>query len=593
MSTLPVATPSGSPGKRPHSDHLDLRTNTSQTSSASNDICSHFSASNDAHGLDTFLQSDLFNHLSAAIPGLRRLTSGARAATKEERKITFLGGCRKYPKAMAWSLLISSTLIMEGFDTLLIVSFFTLPAFRRAYGVPSKHAGYQIPPRWQIALQTSAEAGEIVGLLLNGFLADRVGFRATIAAALVFLFLSVFISFFAVNLQMLLAGEILCGIPWGVFQTLSINYAAEVMPVTLRAYLLSSINSCWVLGQLLATGIVRAFVNIDPPWSYRIPFALEWAIIVPILIGVLLAPESPWWLIRHNRPADARDTLLRLTTRGTVNVDQTVAMMMHTNEVEKYLKDMSSMSYLDCFKGIDLRRTEITCLIWVTQQVCGISLSGWAAYFYQQAGFETNKAFTLSVGLYAVALFGCAISWFLLPRVGRRRLYLVGLSALLLILLAAGSIGAAPTSSGQSWALGSLIFLLTFVYDMTIGPVCYVLVAEIPSTRLRIKTVVLARVAYNLVGMFINWMTSHMLSPTAWNWKGKSCFFFAGTTFVVLLWCYWRLPETFGLSYLEIDVLFEKKAKASKFKELQINLERFGYFSVDGDEREQCTWRGY
>ena len=368
---------------------------------------------------------------------------------------------------------------------------------------------------------------------------------------------------------------------------------AEVMPVTLRGYLLASINLCWVWGQLLATGIIKALVNNNSQWSYRLPFALQWVIGVPVFIAVLLAPESPWWLIRHDRLEAAKKTLQRLTTKWTVNVNETVAMMAYTNEIEKYLKDKPSITYLNCFKSSDLRRTEITCVVWVTQQVCGTSLLGWATYFYEQAGLQTNDAFSLSVGTYSLAVVGNVVSWFLLRYVGRRRLYLGGLLAMLITLLAIGGVGAAPTSRGQSWTLGSLLLVLTFVYNLTIGPVCFVLVAEIPSTRLRVKTAVLARAAYNVAGILINWMTPRMLSPTAWNWKGKSGFFFAGTTFFCLAYCYWRLPETLGLSYLEIDILFEKKAKAKKFRELQINLENLGYFSIEGAEREQLPFAGY
>lgn len=246
-------------------------------------------------------EPDLFNGLSTLIPGLRRLDYGARAATNAERKITFLDGCRLYPKAMAWSAVVSSTLIMEGFDTLLLFTFFSLPAFKRYYGVPSKNGDYEIPARWQFGLSTAIEVGEIAGLLLNGLLADRVGYRITISAAIVLLFFCILLPFFAVNLQMLLAGQILCGIPWGVFQTLTINYAAEVMPVALRAYLLSSINMCWVVGQLLATGVTRSLANNESTLSFRLPFGLQWAIGLPVLIGVILAPESPWWLIRHDQ----------------------------------------------------------------------------------------------------------------------------------------------------------------------------------------------------------------------------------------------------------------------------------------------------
>jgi SP family general alpha glucoside:H+ symporter-like MFS transporter len=64
----------------------------------------------------------------------------------------------------------------------------------------------------------------------------------------------IFISFFSQNLQTLLAGEILLGIPLGVFQTLTVSYASEVCPVVLRAYLTTYVNLCWVIGQFIASG---------------------------------------------------------------------------------------------------------------------------------------------------------------------------------------------------------------------------------------------------------------------------------------------------------------------------------------------------
>ncbi|CAG8877287.1 unnamed protein product [Penicillium nalgiovense] len=82
-----------------------------------------------------------------------------------------------------------------------------------------------------------------------------------------------------------------------------------------------------------------------------------------------------------------------------------------------------------------------------------------------------------------------------------------------------------------------------------------------------------------------------MLNPTAWNWKGKSCFFFLAFSAVCFVWCYLRLPETFGLSYLEIDILFEKKAKTSKFREFQRHLANRGYFSVpDEVQKRPAMW---
>ncbi|KAJ9499733.1 hypothetical protein LTR99_000361 [Exophiala xenobiotica] len=551
----------------------------------------HITSSND----------DLFSGLSRAIPGLRRLSVEARAATKAEHAMTFLRGCRLYPKAMMWSVLLSMTIVMEGYDKTLINSFYAFPVFRRSYGTPinpsaaKSQLDYQISPAWQSALTNAALVGEILGLMFNGFLTDRWGYHKTMVLTLVWMSLFVFLAFFAVNIGMLLAAQILCGLPWGVFQTLSTTYAAEVMPVALRAYLTSNVNLCWLIGQLLGVSVIRGLVHNTSEWSYRIPFGLQWAFAVPILCLVLYTPESPWWCVRHEKIDEAKKALLRLTTRGAdpdFNGDETIAMMQHTNEVEKYLNG-GGVSYLDCFKGTDLRRTEICCMVWCTQALCGSSMTGYAAYFYEQAGFDTANSFNLAVGMYAGAICAGILSWIGMRKIGRRALYLAGLALSLIILIATGIVGTLPETDSMSWGLGSMLIVLTFVYDFTVGPVCYVLVAEIPSTRLRVKTVVLARVAYNITSIITNIITPRMLNPSAWDWKGKSSLLFAGTTLICLVWCWFRLPEPFGLTYMELDILFEKKAQARKFKEFQVNLASTGYFSLtQAGPRSDSVWRG-
>jgi SP family general alpha glucoside:H+ symporter-like MFS transporter len=268
--------------------------------------------------------------------------------------------------------------------------------------------------------------------------------------------------------------------------------------------------------------------------------------------------------VRHEKIDEAKKALLRLTTRGAdpdFNADETIAMMQHTNEVVKYLNG-GGVSYLDCFKGTDLRRTEICCMVWCTQALCGSSMTGYAAYFYEQAGFDTANSFNLAVGMYAGAICACILSWIGMRKIGRRALYLGGLALSLIILIATGIVGTLPETDSMSWALGSMLIVLTFGYDFTVGPVCYVLVAEIPSTRLRVKTVVLARVAYNITSIITNIITPRMLNPSARDWKGKSSLLFAGTTLICLVWCWFRLPEPFGLTYMELDILFEKGASS-------------------------------
>ena len=171
-----------------------------------------------------------------------QLPLDAKAGVDAEHSMTFMQGVRLYPKAIAWSMLLSATIIMEGYDTTLIGNFFAFPIFRKSYGHPDGHHGYQISPSWQTGLPNGACVGEIIGLFLNGILTERLGYQKTVMVALVWLCAFVSLAFFAVRIEMLMASAILCGLPWGVFQTLTTTYASEVVPVALRAYLTSNVK---------------------------------------------------------------------------------------------------------------------------------------------------------------------------------------------------------------------------------------------------------------------------------------------------------------------------------------------------------------
>lgn len=152
-----------------------------------------------------------------------------------------------------------------------------------------------------------------------GFLSDRLGYRWTLISALIVLTGLIFIPFYAENLKIFLVGNMLMGIPWGVFQTMTTAYAAEVCPVPLRHYLTCFVNLCWIIGQFIKAGVLVGLEHREDAWGYRIPFALQWIWPIPIAIGTYLAPESPWWCIRSGRKKEAEVSLKRLARSSGFN----------------------------------------------------------------------------------------------------------------------------------------------------------------------------------------------------------------------------------------------------------------------------------
>jgi SP family general alpha glucoside:H+ symporter-like MFS transporter len=253
--------------------------------------------------------------------------------------------------------------------------------------------------------------------MLNGIASERFGYRFTVIAALTWITGFIGLTAFGDTIVRLLISEIGMGLGWGVFQTcrccaygirpsamhpdtisspflffvfrffrraVTVTYATEVCPVALRSYLACYVNCCWGIGQLIGIGVVKSMLGREGDWAWRLPFALQWMWPVPLAIGVFFAPESPWWLVRKSRIEDAKRSLLRLTSTKSgqdFNADETVAMMVHTAEIEsrvstrsgcnrwadpvcidprrRYDQLTSGTSYLDCFKGVDRRRTEV------------------------------------------------------------------------------------------------------------------------------------------------------------------------------------------------------------------------------------------
>lgn len=284
--------------------------------------------------------------------------------------------------------------------------------------------------------------------------------------------------------------------------------------------------------------------------------------------------ESPWWLVRKGRIADAKKSLLRLTSldRETdFDADETIAMMAHTTALEEEIT--RGASYWDCFKGTDLRRTEIVCMCWAIQNLSGNSFSGYSSYFLQQAGLDPSTSYSFALGQYSINMVGVFGVWLLMSwGLGRRTLYLYGLCGLFVMLLVMGFLGLPEDRKAASLATGSMMIVWAACYQLSVGTVCYSLVAELSTRRLQIKTVVLGRNLYNVVGIICSVLTPYMLNPGDWNWRNYAGFFWAGACFLCIIYTYFRIPEPSGRTFAELDLLFERKVSARKFATTEIDV---------------------
>lgn len=496
----------------------------------------------------------------------------ARDGAAAEHSLPPREAIRKYPWTLVWCLAVSMCVVMEGYDTILLGNFYAYPTFAKKYGHWNEISNnYQLDAAWQAGLGNAAAVGAFFGTLLNGVLVTKFGHIRVLLGALMALSAFIFITFFAPNTTVLLVGQFLCGLPWGIFTTTAPAYASEVLPMSLRVYMTSWANMCFIIGQLIAAGVLAGLVNNTTQWAYRIPFAIQWfwpCVLIPILY---FAPDTPWHLVRVNRHDEALKSLARLRPKATeTELRETLGLIIYTNDLEHQLE--VGTSYWDCFKGFERRRTEIACMVFAGQVFTGLNFAYNSTYFFQQIGLDPTTTYHLNLGGTGMALFATLMSWFLiLPYVGRRTAYLWGIAVMTILLMLIGILNTRTNNDGVAMAQAVLCLVWTFVFQLSSGQLGWAIPAEIGSTRLRQKTICLARNAYMVISIVAGVLQPYFMNPSEWNLKGYAGFIWGSTAFLLGIWTFFRLPETKNRTFEELDIMFAKGISARKFSTYEVD----------------------
>lgn len=140
-----------------------------------------------------------------------------------------------------------------------------------------------------------------------------------------------------------------------------------------------------------------------------------------------------------------------------------------------------------------------------------------------------------------------------------------------IVLIIIGILNVWTERSSVGFTQAGLAMFWNLLFDMTVGQLGWAIPAEIGSTRLRQKTICLARNAYYLVNIVAGVLQPYFMNPSAWNLRGYTGFFWGGTAFIVFVWAYFCLPESKDRTFEELDMLFSMKVPARKFKKTDVS----------------------
>ena len=387
--------------------------------------------------------------------------------------------------------------------------------------------------------------GALAGALLGGAAADAVGrWPTNIAGGATFIIGSL-VSAAAPDVATLIVGRFVIGVAIGLSSVAAPLYIAELAPARRRGTLVSLFQLAVTVG-ILASYVIDRMLAPTQAWRTMLGVA-----VIPgatLVFGMLPMPESPRWLMKHGRTAEAEAALRRVRQNQKVDAELREIAADIAQDRPAAWRDLSAPELRPALLvGIGLA---------VFQQVTGINtIIYYAPQIFEAAGFgSATTALAATMGIGVVNVLATVVAIALVDRWGRRPLLLAGLTGMIVSLLALGVASAGGTSAGTSagW-LGATtvacigIYIVCFAFSL--GPIVWLMISEIFPNRIRARAASVSTAA--------NWSANFVVSltfPLLRASLGSSLTFVLYALFGVMaiVFVARRVPETRGKTLEEI-----------------------------------------
>ncbi|CAI6088080.1 unnamed protein product [Clonostachys chloroleuca] len=457
--------------------------------------------------------------------------------------------------AFCYMVIIGLSMGLYGYDNNFAAPLVQLPLFIQKYQGPGlTFTLSDMLPRQARNLNLLTPV-PLVGAAIGTFIAPagmrRLGRKKTMIAAYSLLCTpGSFLQLFAPNMAALVVGRFWNYVGISILTTTAPLYLAEFVPADFRGRAIGFCFAGVAAVGVLATTVVWGTEKIKDERQYMIPLAIQAAVPVGLCLLTFLIPESPVWDIQHGRLDAARRTLLTLRNNRADMVDAEISMYQAADERTQ------ASNFWHILDRENLQRTLSAGAILSASQVGGqILILTYATVILVASG--VGNPFEITVIISSLQFLGTVIGPFLVDKAGRRPVALVGFTILLLLNLAAGSLGAAGlTSETQRLALAAVFILFGFFNAVSFQSLCFVLPTEIASPALREPTMAWSIFWSYTTAVITTFAVPQIMSADAANLGVKTAYVFAGCVLVTIIWAYFYLPETMGRTVAEIDEMY-------------------------------------
>ncbi len=425
--------------------------------------------------------------------------------------------------------------LLFGYDTAVIAG--AIDYLQEHFSLGEGHKGWAV---------SSVLVGCMIGAALAGPVSDRVGRKKALVLSAVLFAVSAVGSAVPREFWQLVVARLLGGLGVGMASMVSPMYIAEVAPARIRGRLVS-LNQIAIISGMLVVSIVNWWIAspLDSSWNvamgWRWMFASETLPAVLFLVLLLPVPESPRWLAKQKRTQEAEQLLVRLNgpqqARAAV-VEIEEALALETGALRELFRPGLRIVVV------------IAVILAVLQQVTGINaVLYYAPTIFKGSGYEVTdtRALLQTAALQAVNLLLTLVAVRLVDRAGRRPLLLVTSAAMGVSLLLLG--GAFHLELAPEWVF---VFTLAYIgsFAVAMGPVVWVVLAEIFPTRIRGRAMAVATVSLWIacfaVAQTVPWMFKNLGKDVSFWTYGVMC----AVAFVFVLRF---IPETKGKTLEQIE----------------------------------------
>ncbi|KAK5100049.1 hypothetical protein LTR70_008011 [Exophiala xenobiotica] len=433
-------------------------------------------------------------------------------------------------------------------------------------GQPSFIAYFQLDTRSNAANLMGAinglfQAGGLVGALSCGSCADWLGRRKAILIASVTSVVGGALQAGSVSIGMYIAMRFVTGLGIGALVALVPLYQSEVSPPKMRGLLVGMHGVLLCVGYAAASWIGLGFYFVKASGAqWRMPLAIQCLPPLALCIGVLFLPETPRWLLDHDRIDEAYQSFQRVRAENsdsTTNHDDDVRAEFTLLQGQILHERLNAVTFMDLFRQPSLRKR---CLIgWLTmfgaQGTATLVINNYGPMLYSRLGFNTVQTLLIQSGWISVCPFGNWINAVLVDKLGRTRMLMFGFGGCVLALVGeciTVSIFQNTGNTGMAGAAVFFLFLHIVFFSSSIDATSYIYASEIFPTPVRAKGL-----SVSISGLFMSTIIFLQCAPAAFDeigWKYYLVFIIITTILFFVVWFYF--PETSKMRLEDIGELF-------------------------------------